>query len=86
MSKKIKKFSIFVYIFHDFLKKKVSHFLKKIQFYTSTAKFYKRIRFFGNFPHLVGTLQGVENCETIQKLHLVACGIGCIIFFLKPGF
>ena len=28
----------------------------------------------------------MEICKTIQKLHLVVCGIGCIIFFLKPGF
>ena len=42
--------------------------------------------FFGNFPHLVGTLGGVENCETIEKLHLVVCGTYCMIFFLKPGF
>ena len=41
----------FFNIFYVFLKKK-SHFLKKLQFYTivSTAKFYYRIRFFGNFP------------------------------------
>ena len=25
----------------------------------------------------------MENCETIQKLHQVVCGSGCIIFFLK---
>ena len=42
--------------------------------------------FFGNFPPLVGTLGGVENCETITKLHLVVCVSGRIIFFLKPGF
>ena len=42
--------------------------------------------FFGNFPHLVGTLGGVENCETIQKLHLVVCGSVRLFFFLKPGF
>ena len=28
----------------------------------------------------------MENCETIQKLHQVACGSDCIFFFLKPGF
>ena len=68
--------------------RKKSHFLKKLNFHTvlSTAKFCYRIRFFGNFPHLLGTLGGVENCETIKKLHLVVCGNECIIFFLKPGF
>ena len=44
------------------------------------------IRFFGNFPHMVGTLEGVENCETIRKLHPVVCETLCVIFFLKPGF
>ena len=28
----------------------------------------------------------MENCETIEKLHLVVCGTYCMIFFLKPGF
>ena len=42
--------------------------------------------FFDNFPHILGTLGCVENCETIQKLHLVVCEILCVIFFLKPGF
>ena len=46
-------------------------------------KFTIGLGFFGNFPHLVGTLTGVENCETIQKLHQVVCGNDCIIFFLK---
>ena len=40
------------------------------------------IRFFGNFPHMVGTLGGVENCETIRKLHLVVCVNGRINFCL----
>ena len=44
------------------------------------------IRFFGNFPHMVGTLEGVENCETIRKLHPVVCETPCVIFFLKPVF
>ena len=38
---------------------------------------------FRNFPHLVGTLTGVENCETIQKLHPALCVSVSIIFFLK---
>ena len=28
----------------------------------------------------------MENCETIQKLHLVVCATLTVIFFLKPGF
>ena len=79
-------FRIF-WIFHHFLRNK-SHFLKKLQFYTKsfTAKFCYMIRFFGNFPHILGTLRGVENCETIQKLHLVVCETLCVNFFLRPGF
>ena len=63
-------------------------FLKKLRKYSAaySAKFCYWIRFFGNFPHLVGALGGVENCKTIQKLHQVACGSDCIFFFLKPGF
>ena len=43
-------------------------------------------RIFLDFPHLLGTLGGVENCETIRKLHPVVCETLCVIFFLKPGF
>ena len=66
----------------------MSNFLKKVPSYVpvSTAKFYYRIRIFGNFPQLLGTLGVVENCETIQKLHLVVCGNGHIFFVLNPGF
>ena len=68
--------------------RKKSHFRKKLHKYSAvyTAKFYHRIRFFGNFPHLVATLRGVENCETIQKLHLVVCGNPCMKIFWKPWF
>ena len=42
--------------------------------HTSTAKFYYRIIIFGNFPHTLGMSGCVENCQTVQKLHLVVCG------------
>jgi len=28
----------------------------------------------------------MENCETIEKLHLVVCGNDCMNIFLKSGF
>ena len=42
--------------------------------------------FFGIFPHLLGTLGGVEKCQTIRKLHLVVWDFLCVIFSLKLGF
>ena len=57
--------------------------MKKLHFHTrvSTAKFYKGIRVFGNFPQTVGMLGLVENCETMQKMHLVVCGNPCMKMF-----
>ena len=50
----------------------------------STAKFYKGIRVFGNFPQTVGMLGLVENCETMQKMHLVVCGNPCMkVYFFS---
>ncbi len=42
--------------------------------------------FFGIFPHMLGTLAGVEKCQTIRKLHLVVWDFVSVIFFLKLGF
>ena len=42
--------------------------------------------FFGIFPHMLGTLAGVEKCQTIRKLHLVAWDFVGVIFSLKLGF
>ena len=80
-------FIIFFCIFYNFLKIK-SYFLKKIQFYTTdyTAKFYYRIRFFGNFPQTLGMLGFMENCETTQKLHEVVCEIGSIYFLGRKKY
>ena len=33
---------------------------------------------FCNFPHTPEMMTGVENCKTIQKLHLVVCGGECV--------
>ena len=44
------------------------------------------IRFFGNFPHTLGTLGCVENCQNLIKLHPVVCGSLRMNFFLEPGF
>ena len=65
-----------------------SEILKKILVYTiaSTAKFYYRIRFFGNFPETLGISGSLENCENFIKLHPVVCGNDCINFLLKAGF
>ena len=50
--------------------------MKKLLVYTiaSTAKFYYRIVFFGNFPETSDILRYLENCEKFRKLHRVACG------------
>ena len=63
-------------------------FLKQLLVYTiaSTAKFYYRIVFFGNFPETLGMSRSLENCKTTRKLHPVVCGSDCINYFLKPGF
>ena len=81
-------FTIFFVFFPIFLKIESHFWKKKIHFYTlaSTAKFYSRISFFGNFPQTLGMLGFMENCETFEKLHLVVCGSDCMIFFLKSGF
>ena len=42
------------------------------------------IRFFGNFPHTLGTLGCVENCQNFIKLHQVGCGNLQRNFFVKP--
>ena len=79
----------FFNIFYDFLKKNISFSEeKKLQFYTivSTAKFYNRIRFFGNFPETLGMSGSLENWETIKKLHLVVCGSVRIFFFPENWF
>ena len=44
------------------------------------------IRLFGNFPHTLGTLGCVENCQNFIKLHQVGCGNLQRNFFLRPGF
>ena len=44
------------------------------------------IRLFGNFPHTLGTLGCVENCQNLIKLHPVVCGSLRMNFFLEPGF
>ena len=38
---------------------------------------------FRNFAGTMSMSRSLENWETIQKLHQVVCGSGCIIFFLK---
>ena len=85
--KRKKLIFIFLIFFTNFWKK-ISDFLKKVRNYSAVyrAKFYYKLGFFGNFSHTLGTLGVVENCETIQKLHLVVCGNGHIFFVLNPGF
>ena len=55
-------FTIFFVFFPIFLKFKF-HFLKKIRKFShaSTAKFYNRICFFGNFPETLGMSGSLEN-------------------------
>ena len=38
------------------------------------------------FPMLKFSPSRLENCETIQKLHMLVCGSDCIKYVLKPGF
>ena len=52
----------FFCMYYNFLKKKIK-FSEKFNFYTiaSLAKFYYRIRFFGNFPETLGMSGSLEN-------------------------
>ena len=65
-----------------------SEILKKISKSSAVfpAKFYYRIRFFSNFPHTLGILGCVENCETFTKLHGVGWKNGNVKFVPRPGF
>ena len=80
-------FTIFFVFFPIFWKFKF-HFLKKICTFShaSTAKFYYRIWFFGNFPETLGMSGSLENWATNQKLLLVVCRSVRIFFFSETLF
>ena len=79
---------VIFFVFFTIFWKIKSDFLKKLHKNGPAyrAKFSYRIRFFGNFPHILDMLTCVENCETFKKLDLVVCGSGPVISFLRPGF
>ena len=63
-----------------------SRFLKKEYSHASTAQFYYKIVFLGNFSHPLDISGGVENCETSTKLYQVASGNFESKNYLLPGF
>ena len=79
-------FSIFFYFLEGF-EKKIGNSEKIILLFKESPRPPGAIfEWFGIFPHLLGTLGGVEKCQTIQKLHLVVWDFLCVIFFLKLDF
>ena len=79
---------VIFFVFFTIFRKKKSEILKKLFVYTiaSTAQFYYKIVFLGNFPHPLDISGGVENCQKFRHLHPVVCGNDCINDFWKAGF
>ena len=76
---------IFFCTFCDFLKNEIGNSEKNMHLRCHfPAKFYYKIRFFSNFPHLLGVPRGVENCKNLKKLHRVGWKNGNVKISLDP--